>query len=98
MRIVAGPFAIACTRPACTLLAIGGFAKAWRPGDTAHALTLVGVPLRRATVRAVVRVGGAAEAVLALAAAVSGAPLAAAGIAVSYLAFAAFVVVALRRG
>jgi len=93
MSVFAGPFAIACV-----LLAGAGALKAWQPGDTANALRAVGIRLSYSASRAAVRVFGAAEAVLAVVALVSGNPVACALVAVSYLGFTAFVLVALRRG
>jgi hypothetical protein len=94
VSVLAGPFAIAAV-----LLAVGGAAKAVRPRDTALALSAVGVkfpPLLPG--RVVVRVGGAVEAVVGVAALLVGGPVLCALVAASYLAFAGFVVVALRTG
>ena len=52
MNVAIGPFAIAAT-----LLMIGGVAKAIRPGDTANAFRILGVPVPVA----LVRVGGLLE-------------------------------------
>lgn len=94
MSVLAGPFAIAAV-----LLAGGGGAKAFRPRDTAQALVAVGIRFPRVLpARAVVRVGGAIEAVIGVAALVVGGPLLCALVAASYVAFAAFVGVALRTG
>jgi hypothetical protein len=82
----AGPFAIAAT-----LLLLGGAAKAVRPTDTANALRGVGLPGSRV----LVRLGGAAEVVVGLFALVTGGTAAAVLVAVSYLAFAAFIGVAM---
>jgi len=93
VSILAGPFTIAAA-----LLVVGGGLKALRQRDTAHALGAVGLPLPRALPRrALVRVGGATEAVVGIGALVTGGPVFAALVAVSYAGFAAFVVVALRR-
>lgn len=89
MSVLAGPFTIACV-----LLAFAGGAKAVRPGDTANALAAVKLPHGRA----LVRVGGAAELAIAVAALVTGEPVLAALVALSYLAFAGFVAIALRSG
>jgi len=89
MTTLAGPFAIAAV-----VLALGGALKAFEPGDTAHALRTLGVPAGRT----LVRVGGAAEAILATAALVTGLPALVALVAVSYLMFAIVVFVALRSG
>lgn len=93
MSVLAGPFAIACA-----LLAVGGALKAYRPGDTANALAAVGVRASRSVARGVVRVGGVIEAVIGVAALLTGSPALVALVAVSYLAFAVFVIVALRSG
>src|SRR5262245_11224695 len=89
MSVLAGPFAIACT-----LLAIGGVAKAFRPLDTAGALRAMRLPSEPWVVRA----GGAFEAAVALAALVTGWWGFAFLVAASYLAFGLFVVGALRAG
>jgi hypothetical protein len=94
MSVLAGPFTIAAA-----LLVIGGALKAARPGDTAHALSEVGLTLPRfVTTRLLVRVGGAAEVVVGMGALVTGNPVFAGLVAISYLAFAGFVVVASRSG
>ena len=89
MTVLVGPFAIA----AC-LLAVAGLAKAGQPAATAGALAAMRLPHRRW----MVRVGGAVEGLLAIAALVSGNVLLALLVAVSYVVFAAFVVGALRAG
>jgi hypothetical protein len=89
MTVLAGPFAIAAV-----VLALGGALKALEPGDTAHALRTLRFPVGRTAVR----VGGAAEALLATAALVSGLPVLVALVALSYAAFAVVVYVALRSG
>jgi Methylamine utilisation protein MauE len=94
VSVLAGPFAIAAA-----LLAIGGGLKAIRPRDTAQALTAVGLALPRLLpARTLVRIGGVVEAVIGVGALVTGGPVFAGLVAVSYLAFAGFVVVALRSG
>jgi hypothetical protein len=94
VSVLAGPFAIAAA-----LLVIGGALKAVRPRDTAQALTAFGVRLPRfLPAQLLVRLGGAAEVVIGVGALVTGGAVFAAFVAVSYLAFAAFVVVALRSG
>ena len=94
MSVLAGPFAIATV-----LLAVGGAAKAVRPRDTAQALTAVGIRFPRFLPgRVVVRVGGTAEAIIGTAALLLGGPVLCALVALSYLAFAGFVLVALRTG
>jgi hypothetical protein len=93
MSVLAGPFAIASV-----LLALGGVAKAFRPSDTAQALVAVGVRFHRSVPsRSVVRIGGLVEAVIGVAALLTGAPVWCALVAVSYLTFTGFVV-ALRTG
>jgi hypothetical protein len=93
MSVVAGPFALACV-----VLVAGGALKAWHPNDTANALRAVGLRLPLGATRASVRGFGAAEAVLGGVALVTGDPVACVLVALSYLAFAAFVVAALRSG
>ena len=94
MSVLAGPFAIAYV-----LLAVGGAAKAVRPRDTANALGAIGVKFPRILpARLVVRVGGVLEAAIAVAALLVGGPALCALVAASYLAFAGFVMVALRSG
>jgi len=94
VSVIAGPFAIASV-----LVAVGGAAKAARPRDTAQALTAVGVRFPRVfPARVAVRVGGAVEAVIGVAALLVGGPVLCAFVALSYLAFTGFVVVALRTG
>lgn len=89
MNALAGPFAVAAV-----LLALGGAAKALQPADTANALGSLGLPGSRTIVRA----GGALELVIGVSALVYGLRAFALLMAVSYAAFAAFVVLALRRG
>jgi hypothetical protein len=88
MTVMAGPFAIAAV-----LLAAGGAMKAYRPIDTANALRGVGLP----GWPSLVRVGGLVEAAIGVAALVDGGPISAVLVALSYVAFLAFVVEALRR-
>lgn len=93
MSVLAGPFAIAAVLVAC-----GGALKAWQPTETAGALAAAGVRMPgRISLRSVVRLGGIAEVVVGLGALVTGGPVFAALLALSYAAFAAFVAVALRR-
>jgi hypothetical protein len=84
----AGPFIVAAL-----LLAIAGGLKAYDPTMTVGALRGAGITV----LPVVVRIGGALELVLGVVAIATGAPAAAVLVAVSYLAFTAFVVVALRR-
>jgi hypothetical protein len=83
---LAGPFAVAVL-----LLAAGGLAKMARPAPATAAVRSLGVPLPASAVR----LGGLAEAALAIIALVSGARLPAAAVALCYLIFAG--VVALAR-
>lgn len=89
MDALAGPYLAA----AALLVAAGG-AKLLDPMPLVRALRSAGLPAPRLLVRAV----AAGELALGLVAGLSGSALAAAGVAVSYAAFTAFVLVALRRG
>lgn len=86
--ILTGPF-YGC----CLLLAGAGVEKGWRPEDTARGLRMAGLKVPPSAVRA----GGAAEALIATAAILTGDRLLAGLVAVSYAAFAGFVVWAMRR-
>ena len=86
--VLSGPYLAAAG-----LLAVAGVEKAWHPTATARALDAVGLPASRAAVR----LGGAFEAVLALSTLVVGGAALAAGVAVSYLLLAGFVLLALVR-
>jgi hypothetical protein len=86
---LAGPFIVTAA-----LLGAGGASKLARPATTAGALRQMGLRVPAAAVR----VGAALELAVATAAIVDGARPFAALVAASYLAFAAFVAVALRRG
>lgn len=88
MNPAAGPFAIAGV-----LLALGGVFKAANPNDTANALRGVGLPGSPWLVRA----GGALEVGIGCVALATGTALSAALVLASYLAFTAFVAVALVR-
>ena len=79
---------------AAGLLALGGALKAARPNETANALRALGLPRARLAVR----VGGAVEVVVGVAAVVAGGRGPVALVGASYLGFAVFVLVALRRG
>jgi uncharacterized protein YjeT (DUF2065 family) len=79
---------------AAGLLVIAGLPKLVRPADTRRALRSVGWPVPDP----VVRLGGMAEAVIGAVAIAVGGRVASALVAVSYVAFSAFVVLALRRG
>ncbi|HXY94239.1 MAG TPA: MauE/DoxX family redox-associated membrane protein [Acidimicrobiia bacterium] len=89
MTVLAGPFAIATV-----VLALGGASKMLEPADTANALRALHLP----SGRVLVRVGGAFELVVALAALVTGATVLAAVVALSYAAFAVVVMLALGSG
>ncbi len=94
VSVLAGPFAIAAV-----LLAVGGVLKAVRPRDTAQALSAIGLRFPSFfPARAAVRVGGAVETMIGVGALLTGGPVFAALVAVSYLVFAAFVSVALLTG
>ena len=82
---------------ACGLLVAAGAAKARRPDDTARALAAA-LPLRRRTVRTLVRVGSVAEVALGVTALVLPRPWWAALVALSYVAFAGFVAYARSTG
>jgi len=91
-----GPFAAASG-----LLAGAGALKAARPHATARALKDMGLPGRLSLVAGLVRVGGAAEAVVGGAALLAGASalrLLAITVAASYVGFAAVVAFALAKG
>ena len=79
---------------ACGLLAAGGAAKAWAPDSTARALHAAGLPASRQ----LVRLGGALEAFLGVAALATGLPALAGLVGASYLGFSVFIVLALVRG
>ena len=83
-----GPFLIAAV-----LLAAAGIAKAIDPTMTVGALRKFGFPVSSGAVRSL----GLIEALLAAAAAVTGAPALAIGVGGSYLLFSAFVVIARAR-
>lgn len=87
MTVLAGPLAIAAL-----LLVVGGFAKVASPGDTARALHAVGVRAPFGWVRT----GAALEVVVGVGLLLVASPIFAALVALSYLAFTAFVVQALR--
>lgn len=89
MTGVAGPFLIASL-----LVAVGGAAKLVAPSATGRALAGVGLPGRPA----VVRLLGAAELAVGAAAAAVGGRVLPAIVAAAYVAFAGFVIVALRAG
>lgn len=89
MGVWSGPYFVAVT-----LLTAGGALKALRPDTTVGALRASHVPAGPV----LVRVGGAAEAALGVAVLVGGAPVLAVLVAASYVAFTAFVAVALVRG
>lgn len=76
------------------LLVLAGATKVLDPAPLRRALRSVGLTLPAAAVRA----GAAAEVALGVAAVLTGSRWAALGVAVSYAAFTAFVLLALRRG
>ena len=88
MGVWAGPFLVASL-----LLAAAGALKAYHPAPTVGALRTMGL----AVPAAAVRVGGGLEAALGVSAAVTGDRVLAALVAVSYVAFTGFVVLALVR-
>ena len=88
MAILAGPFLVAAA-----LLGAGGAVKVVRPTTTARALGEMGLPASTT----LVRLGAGTELAVAAYAMFHAGRLSAALVAGSYLAFAAFVLVALRR-
>lgn len=91
---VAAPFLAATA-----VLAGAGVAKLWRPDYTARALQVAGLRLAgRRVGRVEVRAGAAAEVVIAVLAVVLPGPVTGALVAISYAAFAGFVLLALGRG
>ena len=86
---IAAPFFIASA-----LLALAGAAKLTRPEPTAGALKSIGLPGSRLAAQAL----GLTEVVIGAAALVFGGAVTATAVAISYLGFAGFVVVALRTG
>jgi hypothetical protein len=89
MTLLAGPFIVAAS-----LLGAGGAAKVVRPATTSGALEQMGLP----SSPRLVRVGALAELSVAAGALAGAGRLFAALMALSYAAFAAFVVAALHRG
>jgi len=89
MPIITGPFHVIAG-----LLLIAGAAKLVRPGPTADVASAAGIPASRL----VVRVFAIAEIAAAVVAIALGGPVAAAAVAVMYLAFAGFVVMLKMRG
>jgi hypothetical protein len=81
----------------CSLLVVAGAAKVVRPDDTARALATV-LPLPLVRTRLLVRAGASAEAVLGVVALAYPRTVTAALVALSYAAFAAFVLVARAKG
>src|SRR5687768_2284910 len=92
MDALAGPYLASAA-----LLVAAGAAKVRDPLPLMRALVSAGVP-SRPVLAPLVRVGAAVEIVLGLLAIATGSALAAAGVALSYLAFTGFVLLALRRG
>lgn len=89
MVALAGPFIVVAA-----LVGLGGAFKVGRPATTARALADVGLPAPPA----LVRLGAGFEVAVAAGALAWGSRPFAAALAVSYLGFAGFVLVALRRG
>jgi uncharacterized membrane protein YphA (DoxX/SURF4 family) len=89
MSVLEGPFAATCV-----LLALAGASKVARPAPTVGALRAVRWPASMA----LVRVLGVFEIVAGVVAVISGRPLAAFVVAALHVAFAVFVIVALRAG
>lgn len=89
MHALAGPYAAAAV-----LLAVGGLSKASRPAPTVGALRALALPSRPV----LVRVLGVFEVGVGVTALAFDSQVAAGMVAISYLAFAGFVVLALRRG
>jgi hypothetical protein len=83
---------------ACATLVVAGVAKARRPSDTARALVALRPGLSPRGAALGVRVASVAEAVLGVLAVAEPRPPLAATVALSYAAFAGFVVFARRRG
>jgi hypothetical protein len=79
---------------ASLLLAGAGIAKTIRPGDTARALRVAGIPADPP----LVRLGALAEVGVAVSALVFPGPLTGALMALAYAVFAVFIMLALRRG
>jgi hypothetical protein len=86
--VLAGPYAVAAL-----LLGVAGIAKVVRPAPARRALINLGLPVPISVIRA----GAGAEACLAGAALATGNRVVAAGVAASFLAFTAFVAVAIVR-
>ena len=78
---------------AVTLLAAAGAAKLWRPGDTAGALRVAGLPAHRQVVRA----GAVVELAVAVAAVIAPGRLTGGLVALIYAGFTAFVATALAK-
>ncbi len=88
MNVLAGP-----ATAAAVLLVVGGASKVVRPGNTTNALEALRLPGHPAAVRLL----AAAEIVVGVAAVAAGGRLAWLLVAASYLGFAGFVLVAMRR-
>ena len=87
--ILSGPLAVVAS-----LLALGGTIKLWRPMPAVRGLRLAGVPAGPTAVRAL----ALAEVGLGGVGALSGGRSAAAGVAVAYAGFAAYLIAVRRRG
>jgi hypothetical protein len=90
---VNAPAATAPFLAAVALLGGAGLAKLWRPDDTAGALRVAGLPSHRHLVRA----GAALEVAIAAGAVAAPGRFTGSLVAVAYLAFSAFVAIALLR-
>lgn len=94
MHLLAGPYAALAA-----LVVLGGAPKTVRPDATARALASVRLPFGSSPrLGLLVRLLGAVEVALGVAALTVGGTLPAVGLAVSYAGFAAFVALALARG
>ena len=91
---MSAPLVTAPFLASAAVLAAAGLAKLARPDDTARALVAAGLPGRRR----LVRIGAAAELAVGVAAVAAPGPLTGGLVALSYTAFAVFVVTAVRRG
>lgn len=93
MDALAGPYLASAA-----LLVAAGAAKLLDPLPLVRALRSAGLPVRTALAAPLVRLAALLELVLGGLALVTGSSLAAVGVAASYAAFTAFVLLALRRG
>lgn len=93
MDALAGPYLASAA-----LLVAAGATKLVDPLPLVHALRSTGLPLGQALAAPLIRLAALIEFALGVLAIVTGSALTAAGVAMSYAAFTAFVLVALRRG